>query len=42
MRGLWAALLAALVLAAPASAAAENRLDRAAEGLSGSPLYVHP
>ncbi|MBE2318627.1 hypothetical protein DVA67_021795 [Solirubrobacter sp. CPCC 204708] len=33
-------LLAMLVLAAPARA--EDRLDRAAEGLNASPLYVHP
>ena len=40
MRVVLIALLAALLLAAPA--AAENRLDRAAEGLNASPLYVHP
>jgi hypothetical protein len=40
MRVLLCTLLAALLLAAPA--AAEDRLDRAAEGLGGSPLYVHP
>jgi hypothetical protein len=40
MRVVLIALLAALLLAAPA--AAENRLDRAAEGLNSSPLYVHP
>jgi hypothetical protein len=34
------AALVALALAAPAQA--ENRLDRAAEGLQASPLYVHP
>lgn len=40
MRALLVMVLAALVLAAPASA--EDRLDRAAEGLRSSPLYVHP
>lgn len=34
------ALVAALALAAPASAA--DRLDRAADALGSSPLYVHP
>jgi hypothetical protein len=40
MRVLLAALAAALVLAAPARA--EDRLDRAGEGLQASPVYVHP
>lgn len=40
MRVAVAALLALLVLAAPAHA--EDRLDRAAAGLESSPLYVHP
>jgi hypothetical protein len=40
MRVVLAAVVAVLVLAAPARA--ENRLDRAAEGLQSSPLYVHP
>jgi hypothetical protein len=40
VKALLAAVLALLVLAAPARA--EDRLDRAAEGLQGSPLYVHP
>ena len=40
MRVALLTLLAALALAAPA--AAEDRLDRAAEGLNASPLYVHP
>lgn len=40
MRVIVVALLALLVLAAPAHA--EDRLDRAAAGLKSSPLYVHP
>jgi hypothetical protein len=40
VRALLTAVLAVLVLAAPARA--EDRLDRAAEGLKSSPLYVHP
>jgi len=40
MRVVLVTLLAVLLLAAPA--AAEDRLDRAAEGLNASPLYVHP
>ena len=40
MRVVLTALVAALVLAAPARA--EDRLDRAAEGLQGSSVYVHP
>lgn len=40
MRAAALALLALLVLAAPARA--EDRLDRAAAALKGSPLYVHP
>lgn len=40
MRAVVVALLALLVLAAPAHA--EDRLDRAAAGLERSSLYVHP
>ena len=40
MRLALATLLVLLALAAPA--AAQDRLQRAAEGLQGSPVYVHP
>lgn len=40
MKVVLAVLATVLVLAAPASA--ENRLDRAADALGSSPLYVHP